>query len=445
MWQETKKLLSAKMSESTFSLWIEPIQCMRENDQVLELAGPDRFFCNWVRENYLVAIQQILADLGRQDIAISFHVQSAQPAPFKIPVKNNREQLQLPSMPKGRSFVRTLHPRYTFDEFMVGESNFLPHSACEAIAGGDYSLGHCLYVEAGTGLGKSHLTHAVAHHIMGTSPEVRLHYLTAQQLTAEMVQGIRNKTMDQFKEKYHNGCDVLLLEDVHVFSGKARTQEELGMALDILMDRGKRIIFTGSKRPRDISDIDDSFRSRLSYGLITTINPPDLRTRQLIIKRKAENTGLSLTSDVVDYLAESIRGDIRQVESAIVGLKAKSCMLRKQPDLAMAGEVVAGIVGRIQELSAVVIRDFVAREFRVKRAEMCSRSRKKTVAFPRQVGMYLARKMTDQGLADIGAAFSRDHSTVVHSVRTVTETMARNASVRGQVAHLTAKLEKQYF
>ncbi len=445
MWQETKKLLSAKMSESTFSLWIDPIRCLREDELVLELAGPDRFFCNWVKENYLASIRQILADLGRQEVVVSFKVRNASASSSKLLMNNRREQLHLPSVPKGRSYVRTLHPRYTFDEFMVGESNFLPHSACESLAGGDYSLGHCLYVEAGTGLGKSHLTHAVAHHIMSNSPEVRLHYLTAQQLTSELVQGIRNKTMDQFKEKYHNGCDVLLLEDVQIFSGKARTQEELGMALDILMDRGKRIIFTGSKLPRDIVDIDDSFRSRLSYGLVTTINPPDIRTRQLIIKRKAENSGLALDPEVIDYLAESIRGDVRQVESAIVGLKAKSGMLKKQPDLAMAGEIIAGIVGRIQELSARAICDFVAREFNVKKAEMCSRSRKKSVVFPRQVGMYLARKMTDQGLADIGAAFSRDHSTVVHSVRIITETIVRNASVRGQVALLTEKLEKQYF
>ena len=445
MWSETKKLLSAKLPKSTFSLWIEPIRCSGGDDKSLELTGPDRFFCNWVRENYLSAINECLVAQGKDHVAVSFRIgqQEAALAVDSGPAKR-KEQLPLPDMPRGRSFVRTLHPRYTFDEFMVGESNFLPHSASHAMAKGDYSLGHCLYIEAGTGLGKSHLTHAVAHHVRHNSPGARLHYLTAQQLTSEMVRSIKSGTMDQFKEKYHNCCDVLLMEDVQVFAGKTRTQEELMMALDVLLDRGKRVIFTGSVPPKDIPNIDVALRSRLSAGLITTIKPPDLRTRLMIIRRKAANSGLPLADELVEYLAQNIRGDVRQVESAIVGLKAKSCMLKKAPDLEMVKEVIAGIVSDSQEISAEVIRDFIAREFRTKVAELRSKSRKKSVAFPRQVGMFLARKFTDQGLADIGSAFARDHSTVVHSVRVITEAMVRQASVRGQVEHLSDKLKKLY-
>ena len=444
MWDQAKKLLNDKLPESVYSLWIDPIQCLHEDDTTLELAGPDRFFCNWVTENYLATIQESLVSLGKREITVHFQVsRTGDQTPRLLPA-GNKEQLRLPAMPPGRSCMRTLHPRYTFAEFVVGESNFLPHSACEAMARSDFSLGHCLYVEAGTGLGKSHLTHAVAHYILNQSPGTRLHYLTAQQFTGELVNGIRKNTMDQFKEKYHNQCDVLLVEDVHAFAGKARTQEEVGGVLDLLMDRGKLIIFTGMVAPKDIPDIDPAFRSRLSAGLVTTINPPDLRTRIMIIRRKAENSGLALSEELVEYLAQHIRGDIRQVESAMVGLKAASCMRRKAPDLSMVREVVAGIINRAQALSAEVIRDFVAREFRTKVLEMQSPSRKKVVAFPRQIAMFLARKLTDQGLADIGSAFNRDHSTVVHSVRVITEAMARNASVRGQVEHLTEKLKKQY-
>jgi chromosomal replication initiator protein len=291
-------------------------------------------------------------------------------------------------------------------------------------------------------LGKSHLTHAVAHSIIDNYPGTRLHYLTAQQFSAEMVSRIRSNSMDVFKDKYHNHCDVLLVEDVQSLTNKAKTQEELNELLDVLMKAGKRIILTGSNTPRELVNLDEGFRSRMSAGLISTINPPDLQTSRRIIIRKASNCNLQLDDELIEFMAQHIRGDIRKIESAIVGLKAKSSMLRKSPDLAMAKEVIAEIIGSSQELSAEQIRDFIARQFKVSIGDLQSRSRKKTIAFPRQISMYLARKYTEQGLAEIGKAFNRDHSTVLHSVRVISEAISRNGSVRGQVELLAKKLQK---
>jgi chromosomal replication initiator protein len=221
-----------------------------------------------------------------------------------------------------------------------------------------------------------------------------------------------------------------------------KTQEELNELLDVLMKAGKRIILTGSSVPRKLSKIDEGFRSRMAAGLISTINAPDLQTSRLIIKRKASNCNLQLDGDLVEYLAQCIRGDIRKLESAIVGLKAKSVLLKKAPDLTMAKEVIAEIIGNSQELSAELIRDFIARQFKVSIQDMQSRSRKKMITFPRQVSMYLARKYTEQGLAEIGKAFNRDHSTVLHSVRVISEAISRNGSIRGQVDLLANKLKK---
>jgi chromosomal replication initiator protein len=259
--------------------------------------------------------------------------------------------------------------------------------------------------------------------------------------------------MDVFKDKYHNHCDVLLIEDVQSLTGKVKTQEELNELLDVLMKAGKRIILTGSSVPRKLSKIDEGFRSRMAAGLISTINAPDLQTSRLIIKRKASNCNLQLDGDLVEYLAQCIRGDIRKLESAIVGLKAKSSLLKKAPDLAMAKGVIAEIIGNSQELSAELIRDFIAhqfkisihfiaRQFKVSIQDMQSRSRKKMITFPRQVSMYLARKYTAQGLAEIGKVFNRDHSTVLHSVRVISEAISRNGSIRGQVDLLAKKLKK---
>jgi chromosomal replication initiator protein len=257
-----------------------------------------------------------------------------------------------------------------------------------------------------------------------------------------MVARIKSNTMDEFKMKYHHNCDVLLIEDVQSLTGKVKTQEELNELLDVLIKTGKRIIITGSAAPRDLTNIDDGFRSRMSAGLMSTINPPDLQTSRLIVKRKAANYKLHLEDDLVEYLSQSIKGDIRKLESAIVGLKAKSSLLQKNPDITMAKEVVSEIMGSSQDLSAELIRDFIARQFKVSVSDLQSKSRKKIIAFPRQVSMYLARKYTDQGLLEIGRAFNRDHSTVLHSVRVITEAMSRNGSIRGQVDLLAKKLHK---
>lgn len=444
LWNEVKELLKHKLPEAVQHLWIEPLTCLRADENLIELVCPDKFFCSWVKENYLQIIQESLVQLGKGSAQINFSVSPASANEQSLPLleSTGREQLRLPAIPEVYSNIRNLHPRYTFAEFMVGESNLLAHSACKAIANGEMSFGPSLYINAGTGLGKSHLTHAVAHNIVNNFPGTRLYYLTAQQFSSEMVSGIKSNTMDEFKTKYHKNCDILLIEDVQSLAGKVKTQEELNELLDVLLKSGKRIIITGSNAPRELTNIDSGFRSRMSAGLISTINPPDLQTSRLIICRKAVNCKLQLEEDVVEYLAQCIKGDIRKLESAIVGLKAKSSLLGRSPDLAMAKEVVAEIVGNSQELSAELIRDFIARHFKVSVADLQSKSRKKTITFPRQLSMYLARKYTEQGLMEIGKAFNRDHSTVLHSVRKITEAISRNGSIRGQVELLARKLQK---
>ena len=378
-----------------------------------------------------------------QGTEIRLTVATESPHPIS-PSGKNEGQLRLPKVTQVKNSIRALHPRFTFNEFMVGESNAMAKTACEAIANDDSSFGRCLFIESGPGLGKSHLTHAVAHKIMAESPSTKLHYLTAQQLTAEMVKSIRSNSMEQFKEKYHK-CDVLLMDDIHTLSGRIKTQEELSVALDILMGQEKRIIFTSKAAPRDIPNLQPELLSRLAGGLITTINPPDLQTRMHIIKKKSANYSLELDEELICFLAENIRGDIRQVESAVVGLKAKMGLSGCHPDLAMIKEVLSSIVGGSDAtISTETIRNFIAKQFKISTDDLKSKCRKREVAFPRQVAMYLARKLTTQALADIGRTFNRDHSTVVHSVRVITDSINRNGSVRGQVDLLTTKIRKQF-
>ncbi len=441
-WELIKEQLRTMVPDNTVDLWVSPLSCRQETAEIIELVAPDRFFSSWVQENILPLITQCLAELDLKT-QIKLVVATGQDISALPPVEP-RKQLPLPSLAVSKATVRTLHPRFTFDEFMVGESNIMARSVCEALANNDNSMGHCLFLDSGPGLGKSHLTHAVAHKILTESPGTRLHYLTAQQLTAEMVKHIRTNTMEEFKDKYHHHCDVLLIEDIHALSGRSKTQEELAAVLDTLLKQEKRVIFTSKLPPRNIQDIEPEFRSRLAGGLLATINPPDLRTRTHIIRKKAENYQLNLDDEVVGFLADNLKGDIRRVESAIVGLKARIGIMGCQPNLELVKEIIANLVGTESSIiSASAIRDFVARQFDTPVEELLSKSRKRTVTFPRQIAMYLTRKLTGDALNDIGRSFNRDHSTVVHAIRVISEAITRSGSVRGQIELLTDKIHRE--
>jgi chromosomal replication initiator protein len=445
-WQQISNLLATDLSSDLHSLWIKPLDCTRFDDQIVELCGPDRFFCSWVADHYLAEIKQALVAHGKVNAKVVFSVNGTKTAAREFaPVAPAvaKEQLCLPTVSKVPTFVRTLNPRYVFDEFIVGMSNEIAYSACHALASGDKSLGQCLYISAGTGLGKSHLTHAVAHHLLDRNPRVRLNYLTAQQLTSDMVRSIQTKQMDAFKERYQSS-DILLMEDMQSLTGRVKTQEELASLLDVLLESGKTVIFTGAHAPRDIEALSPGVQSRLSCGLVTEISQPDLETRILIVNQKAKNLKLTLSEELAIVVAEKIKGDIRQIKSALIGLKAKTNLRRKDPDLDMINEVLTTIVGQQQNLTPETIRDFIAGQFKLSGDDLLSKSRKKTVAFPRQVSMYFARKYTEKGLSEIGKAFNRDHSTVVHSIRVISEGMNEEQSIRGQVELLDKKINTRF-
>lgn len=438
LWDQIKGNLHDTLAENTYTLWIEPLEYVGDDEGSLRLSCPDRFFKAWVEENYLDTMQDALIQIEGGGRKIVLHEKISQP----VKLKSKGVQRRFPEFPAGASKCRSLHPRYTFDEFIVGESNILAQSACKNVAGGDDAMGACLYLNSSTGLGKSHLTHAVAHHILTQYPTSRLHYLTATQFSREMIQGIRDKKMDEFKSKYHDHCDILLVEDVHTLTGKTKTQEELNELLDSLIKREKKVIFTANISPRELNGIDNEFRSRMSSGLVTTIQDPDIDTRSKIVCKKAACRNLRLTEEQAGYLAQYIKGDIRQIESAVFNIHSKASIRSGEVDLDMVREVVASITGSYRILTAESISEFVASQFKVKLAEMQSRSRKRVVTFPRQVAMYLARKHTDSPLTEIGRVFNRDHSTVMHSIKVISDRSRRDTSVQSQIKLLSEKVRK---
>jgi chromosomal replication initiator protein len=439
LWEAVRETLQETLPESEYSLWIKPLVCRRFDDNGMELAGPDRFFCSWVKDRYLDLIAEKMREInqGRTgSISITVDERSSRSGE-----RDRAGQLRLPGVHNQLPQIRSLHPAYTFEQFMVGQSNVLARSACHALASGEKTFGNFLFINSSTGLGKSHLTQAVVHSVLKQAPATMLHYLTAQQFSSEMVNGIRNKSMDQFSKKFVQHCDMLLVEDIQTLIGKNKTQSELNAILDYLIKSGKRVILTSSVAPGKLDGIDEDFKSRMTSGLVTKIDAPDYATRINIIRHKARVNNLALDDSLADLLAQHLSGDIRKTESAIIGIKAKSSLLDSPPDKTMVLEVLRDIIGNRTKVDGETIRSFIGTQFKVSVDQLKSRSRKRSVAFPRQVGMYMTRKFTDQSLADIGELYERDHSTVLHAIKAITRKMSRHSGVNEQIEMLCRKVQ----
>lgn len=436
VWERAKAALQDVLSESVYDLWIDPLEWRCQDGSKLVLSCPDRYFGAYVNQNYLDLITRKVGEVD-QSIDIVILKDSPPPSDPGQPV-----QMRLPSLPEGKSAVRTLHPRYTFADFMVGQSNILAQSACRSMSKLDDSIGPCLYINSSTGLGKTHLTHAIAHQILETQPLVRLHYLTAQQFASEMVMNIKANAMDKFKRKYQEQCDILLVEDMQSLTGKSKTQQELNEVLDCLIRSDKRVVMTANTSPTELTGIDDEFRSRMSSGLVTSIQMPDLETRRRIILKKAQQQNIELPQVFVDYLARQVKGDVRRLESTIIAIGARAAINHDTIDEKLIEEVVNYLTGSALELTSQAVSELVCAQFKVSIDELRSRSRKRSIAFPRQVAMYLCRKHTEETLSEIGKNFKRDHSTVMHAVKVVSALSRRDTSVSSQLKLLSDKLKQ---
>jgi chromosomal replication initiator protein len=420
-------------------MWIDPLEMVTSRESQVYLVCPNRFFLNWVRDNYLTDIKKSWERLSgtAQDIHLKLSTAPRKPSREQA----DSRQIRLPLTKKENGHVYRLNRRFTFDQFVVGSGNNFAFSAAYALANGEHSLSRCLYVLADTGLGKSHLSHAIGNHILLHHNNARVYYLTAEEFTNEMVVAIKQRRMDAFKEKYRNGCDVLLLEEVQFLSGKEKTQAELAYTIDALGRSNKRVIFTGTHFPRDIPKLKSKLQSRLAAGMVTHIEPPDFQTRLKILEKKAANEGVQLSPDVAELLATHITRDVRQLESCVIGIAAKSSLLDKPVDFALAREVLDSICGSPELISIERVQQIIGQYFKVSVETLKSNSRKKNVVYPRNLGMYFCRKYTEETLESIGRAFNRSHATVIHAVDNISRQIQQKGGVRNQVEFLGQQLE----
>jgi chromosomal replication initiator protein len=361
------------------------------------------------------------------------------------PETEANHQLLLPSESVRPHNGRLLRRDFTFDHFVVGANNDFAYSASLSLASQRERKQPALFLLSGTGLGKSHLSQAIGHHVLSQSPEERVYYMTAEDFSNEMVQAFRQDEIDKFKTKYRNHCDVLLLEDVHYLSGKDRTQIELAMTLDALYECGKRIIFSSSSLPADIPKLHEKLRSRFACSLISAIEPPNFRTRMRILQKKAAQHGYRIPEPVIGYLASELVDDIRQLESGLNGVAAKSSLLGVPIDMHLAESVVKHIASQRKRITLEGIKRLVCKYYNVSLEDIVSRSRRQHLVRPRQMAIYLARRFTDSPLQAIGKNFNRYHATALHSIRCIENGIKADSSIRQQVDFFRQKLESGKF
>lgn len=290
-------------------------------------------------------------------------------------------------------------------------------------------------------MGKSHLSQAVGHQVLCTAPTERVYYTTAEDFSNEMVQSFKTGSINQFKTRYRDECDVLLLEDVQYLTGKERTQVELAHTLDLLYESGKRVVFSSACAPRDIPKLNPALRSRLSSGLVTTIDPPDFKTRLRILKKKSETSRTRIPLEVLRYLAAELTADIRQLECGLSSILARAALIGTRIDLKLAEEIVAAIRTNREQISIDRIKELICKEYALTIQELISKSRKRRIVKPRQIAMYLARAYTDAPLQEVGRSFNRYHATALYAIGAVEKGIREEPGFRQQVELLRRKLE----
>ncbi len=452
-WEKVKCQIKKILPDHSYRMWINPVKLLEYDDHHIQLSTPNAYFIKRLKDNYLSIFEEEFSKLGHNDIDIGFKILSPKKSGSgkkkktsgigsAAPLISDRpKQMSLPGLDVVFNNGRMLKKGFTFDDFIVGDNSNFAYSASLSLAQGQIKGSNALYLLAKTGLGKSHLSQAVGHHIIQNSHSKNVYYVTAEDFTNEMIFSLKNRTIDHFKEKYRQKCDVLILEDIHFLSGKDATQKELALTLDYLLDADKKIIFSGCELPDDIPKLNDQLRSRLTLGLVTEINAPDYSTRVKILKKKSKDFGYKIPNHVTEYIAQELCGDVRQLQSGLFGVAAKGQLMGYDIDIDLAKSVLANISNVKKRISLESIRKLVCKEFSISEQDIVSPSRKRIIVKPRQMAIFLSRKYTDQPIKKIGTSFNRYHATAIYSINVVEKELKQKGALFEQMNYLSKKIE----
>jgi chromosomal replication initiator protein len=439
MWIKTLALLERQMTTPEYRSWVETIQPVSFAEKRLVLAVPTELSREKIEQKYLelirYAFQRVSGLTNNLEIGLivdpsllrkSLDVQEVTPA-------------------QGEWEKPSLNPKYTFATFVVGNSNKFAHAAAMAVAESPARAYNPLFIYGGVGLGKTHLMHAIGHYILDKNPNMRIVYASSEKFTNELINAIRDDKTEEFRQKYRN-VDVLLIDDIQFLAGKERTQEEFFHTFNTLHEAFKQIVLTSDRPPKEIPTLEDRLRSRFEWGLIADIQPPDLETRIAILRKKAELEMVDIPDDVIVFIANHIPSNIRELEGALVRVKAFCTLNNVRPNLSVAQEVLRDVFPKkeVRKVSVLVIQRVVAEHFGLKPNILRARKRSKDIAYPRQIAMYLARELTDLSLPSIGEEFGgRDHTTVLHACEKIREDISRNPQLAQEIEELIGRIRSE--
>jgi chromosomal replication initiator protein len=445
LWNRCLSALSEKVNQKSFDIWLKPLKAVGLKDNFLEIEVPNKFFLDWINENYNSLIRDILQQITNKTFSLSFTLREGKEEPVRETKEGRpKEKDKIPPKAVRQTLKEDgLNPGYTFKSFVVGSCNQFAHAAALAVANLPAKNYNPLFIYGGVGLGKTHLVNAIGNQIVENDPSAKVSSLSSEKFTNELINCIRYEKMTDFRNKYRTK-DVLLVDDIQFLGGKERTQEEFFHTFNALYDSNKQIVITSDKLPKDIPGLEERLRSRISWGLIADIQPPDIETKVAILCKKAEIYNISLSNEVGLFLAGQLGSNIRELEGALTRLRAYSSLTGQEINAAMAKEILKDILSDRQKTITVEnIQKVVASYFNIKVSDIKSSKKLKIFAYPRQIAMYLARTLTSASFPEIGNKFGgKDHSTVIHAFRQIEKKMAEDREIKNLLDSLRNDLQK---
>ena len=441
LWEKTLNIIKAEMSEVSFNTWIKSCEPISISSDTIKISVPNSFTQEILEKRYkdLVAnsIKSVCSKLYKIEFLIASEIKSEE-----VPNNEAPKQSKNKTVSVNDEMSTTLNPKYTFDSFVIGNSNRFAHAASLAVAESPAKAYNPLFIYGGVGLGKTHLMHAIGHYILDNNPNAKVEYVSSEKFTNELINAIKDDKNEEFRNKYRN-VDVLLIDDIQFIAGKERTQEEFFHTFNALHDANKQIILSSDRPPKEIPTLEDRLRSRFEWGLIADIQVPDFETRMAILKKKADVEKLNVANEVMVYIATKIKSNIRELEGALIRIVAYSSLTNKEITVDLASEALKDIISKKQgkNITISIIQDIVASYFNLRIEDLKSQRRTRNVAYPRQIAMYLSRKLTDMSLPKIGEEFGgRDHTTVIHAYEKISENLNSDENLQHTIDDITKKL-----
>ena len=415
-WQDALAYIQGRVPKQVYDTWFTPICLERIEDSTAQLGVPNKFFGDWLHQHYGPLLSEaVSAARGGLETAITFVI-------FKQAKKQPDGSGSTVSTVRQNTGTRAkrgiqLNPKYTFKNFVVGAGNQFAHAACMAVAEQPAKAYNPLFIYGDTGLGKTHLLNAIGNYVAERT-DLRIAYLTTEQFTNEVINSIRYDKMMDLRKRYRH-IDMLMIDDIQFLAGKERTQEEFFHTFNALYEAHKQLVLSSDRFPKDMPDIEERLRSRFEWGLIADLQPPDVETRIAILRKKSEDEGITLPEDVIQFLATTMKSNIRELEGSLVRLGAYASLTGQTITLEMAKNVLRDLIGTKKKIVSMDdIQETVGARFHVKIADLKSRRRSKTLVHPRQIAMYLCRELTDSSYPEIGRQFGgKDHTTIIHACK----------------------------